>query len=251
MSEFRSLSVIIPAINETDSLREVVRIILATCNHKDLEEFFIVVCDKTTDECLDVIRDLSISGSEIPVRIHKQIRPMLGGAVHDAIEMVKAKHAVYVTADLDTDPAVVKNMINIAKRYPDATVAASRWLTGGGFIGYGHFSKLLNYLFQKWLQVFFFTDLTDITYGFRLFPVWAMLSITWDTHDFPFGVETYLKGLRLGYQFIEVPAVWRVRKQGDSQNSFLKKLKYIRTVLSVRFACKDSIKDQRYAEKVE
>jgi len=56
---------------------------------------------------------------------------MLGGAVRDAIELVKAKHAVYVTADLDTDPNVVKDMIKVAKEYPDATIAASRWRLGG------------------------------------------------------------------------------------------------------------------------
>jgi hypothetical protein len=68
---------------------------------------------------------------------------------------------------------------------------------------------------------------------------------------FSIGMETNLKMLRLGYKIVEVPAIWRIREQGDSQNSFFTKLKYIKTVLKVRFASKDSIKDHSYAEKVD
>ncbi|GEM_PF-237317 len=246
MNEFVSVSVIIPAINETASLKDNVKTVLETCDRGDLEEFFFVVCDKTTPECLAAIRELMNGGCAVPMRLHKQIRPGIGPAVFESLDRIRAKHAVYLAADSDTDAAVVARLIRAAKANPGATVCASRWLPGGGFAGYGAFNKLLNLLFQKWIQLLFFTRLTDITYGFRLFPVWAMKSVTCTSTDFSFGVETYLKCLRLGYEFIEVPAVWRAREQGDSQNSYLTKLKYIKTVFRARFTPKSRLKNPSF-----
>jgi len=242
LEKFSSVSVVIPAIDETDSLRESIEIVLKTCDSKDLEEIFVVVCERTTAECLCVINSLIDMKSEVPVRLYYQVRPGLGAALHESMQQVKGSHVVNIAADLDTDPNVIKDMIQIAKEHPDAVILASRWVKGGGFSGYGHINQALNYLFNKMLQILFFTSVKDLTYGYRFAPVDKTLSIKWDSAGFSIGMETNLKMLRLGYEMIEVPAVWRVRQQGKSQNSFLKKLKYTGTVLKVRFASRASIK---------
>jgi len=251
LDKFSSVSVVIPTINETDSLRESVEIILNTCSHADLEEIFIVVCDRTTTDCLSIINNLMMAAGDVPIRLYTQSRKGLGPALHESMQRVTGSHVVNIAADLDTDPYVIKDMINAAKENPDSIILASRWIKGGGFVGYGRIYKLLNYIFQKLLQILFFTKATDLTYGFKFAPVDKTLSITWESNGFSIGMETNLKMLRLGYKIVEVPAVWRVREQGDSQNSFFTKLKYIKTVLKVRFASKDSIKDHSYAEKVD
>ncbi len=240
MEEFLSVSVIIPAVNETESLRENVETVMRTCAREDLEEILFVVCEKTTPECLKTIGGLMNAGAGLPMTLCRQKRPGIGPAIRESLDRVKAAHAVYLAADTDTDAAVVSAMIEAAKRRPAAIICASRWLKGGGFEGYGRGRVVLNYLFQKMLQVLFFTRLTDLTYGYRLFPVKTLLSVTWEDDSFSFGMETSLKCLRLGCEFCEVPAVWRARCQGKSQNSPTAKLKYIGTVLKVRFARADS-----------
>jgi len=251
LDKFSSVSVVIPAINEMDSLRESVEILLKTCDHNDLKEVFIVVCDRTTPECLSVINNLIASADDVPIRLYTQIRKGLGPALHESMQRVTGSHVVNIAADLDTDPHVINDMIIIAKNNPDAIILASRWIKGGGFVGYGRIYKILNYIFQKFLQIMFFTKATDLTYGFKFAPVDKTLSITWESNGFSIGMETNLKMLRLGYKIVEVPAIWRVREQGISQNSFFTKLKYIKTVFKVRFASKDSIIDHNYAEKVD
>lgn len=250
MGKFSSVSIVIPAINETESLRENVEVILQTCEHKDLKEFFIVICEKTTDECIHVIKSLTALESDIPIRLYHQNRPGLGSALYESMQQVTGSHVVNMAADLDTDAYIIKDMIEASKENPDAIVLASRWIKGGGFEGYGRIYKVLNYIFQKILQILFLTKLTDITYGFRLAPVDKTLSVTWEAKGFSIGMETNLKMLRLGYKIIEIPTVWRVRDQGKSQNSFFKKLKYILTVLKVRFSSIDSIKCDSCKEKV-
>lgn len=240
LDKFSSVSVVIPAIDETDSLRESIEIILGTCDLKDLNEIFIVVCERTTSECLRVINSFIESGKEVPVRLYYQTGPGLGSALYESMQRVKGSHVVNIAADLDTDPYIIKDMIRIAKKYPDAVILASRWTKGGGFAGYGRVNKILNYLFNKMLQLLFFTKVTDLTYGYRFAPVDKTLSVKWESTGFSIGMETNLRMLRLGYKIIEVPAVWRKREQGDSQNSFFIKLKYIGTVLKIRFSTKTS-----------
>ena len=251
MGKFSSVSVVIPAIDETDSLRESIEIILKTCDQNDLKEIFIVVCERTTLECLRVIDNFVASESVVPIRLYSQARPGLGSALHESMLRVAGSHVVNIAADLDTDPFVIKDMIKVAKEHPEAIILASRWIKGGGFVGYGFVNKVLNHIFNMMLQILFFTKVNDLTYGFRFAPVDKTLSVKWESAGFSIGMETNLKMLRLGYKIVEVPALWRVREQGDSQNSFFTKLKYIITVFKVRFASKESIKDYSYAEKVD
>lgn len=249
MNTFSRVSVVIPTINETDSLRESVEILINTCNNKDLEEILVVVCERTTPECLRTIDSLSGISKEVPVIVYKQVSPGLGCALHEAMQRVKGSHVVNIAADLDTDPRVVKDMITVAKVHPEAVILASRWVKGGGFSGYGRIHKTLNFVFNKILQILFFSDVKDLTYGYRFAPVDKTLSVKWESTGFSIGMETNLKMLRLGYEFIEVPAVWRAREQGESQNSFFTKLKYIKTVLRVRFARLATLKNPNYVEK--
>lgn len=249
MNTFSRVSVVIPTINETDSLRESVEILINTCNNKDLEEILVVVCERTTHECLRTIDSLSEISKDVPVIVYTQVLPGLGCALHEAMQRVRGSHVVNIAADLDTDPRVVKDMIAVAKEHPEAVILASRWVKGGGFSGYGRIHKTLNFAFNKILQILFFSDVKDLTYGYRFAPVDKTLSVKWESTGFSIGMETNLKMLRLGYEFIEVPAVWRAREQGESQNSFFTKLKYIKTVLRVRFARLATLKNPNYVEK--
>jgi len=242
LDKFDSVSIVIPTINETDSLRDNIGIILNTCDHKDLEEILIIVCERTTPECLSVIDSICASGYDIPVKLYSQIRPGLGCALHEAMQQVKGSHVVNMAADLDTDPLVIKEMIRMAKEHPGAVILASRWVEGGGFVGYGSINKFLNLVFNRALQLLFFTKVKDLTYGYRFAPVDKTLSVKWESTGFSIGLETNLRMLRLGYELIETPAVWRVREQGDSHNSFLTKLKYMRTVFNIRFSSRNANK---------
>lgn len=241
---------VVPAINETDSLKDNIDLVLSSCNHKDIREFILVVCERTTAECLSVIRSLCAENHDVPFILYYQRSPGLGSAVFEAVQQANGSHVVNIAADLDTDPTVIKDMIRIAKKHPDAIILASRWQKGGGFEGYGGFSKLLNYVFQKLLQILYRTNIKDLTYGYRMGPIDKLLSVTWESTGFPIGTETNLKFLRMGYEIIEIPAVWREREQGDSQNSFLTKLKYIPVVLKIRFAPLDSLKSDGMGKKM-
>jgi uncharacterized protein (TIRG00374 family) len=229
---FESVSIILPVINETVSLRQTVDSIMES-SPSDVREFIIVVCKKTTPQSLAAIDDIVARLGSL-VRVHWQKLPFLGGAMREAFDLAAGTHVVMMASDLETDPACVPLLIARVKQYPDAIVTASRW-QGGGFVGYSRVKLIANWAFQKIFSALYLVELSDMTYGYRIFPTRLVQAIRWDELRHPFLFETLVKPLRLGVQVFEVPAVWRARQDGESQNTFLRNFEYFRTGLRCRF----------------
>jgi hypothetical protein len=71
-----ALSVILPVIDETTSLRETVRILLAE-NSDVISEILLIVCKRTTQQALDVCLALTRENPQV-IRTCSQKRPYLG-----------------------------------------------------------------------------------------------------------------------------------------------------------------------------
>ncbi|MCL2495732.1 MAG: glycosyltransferase family 2 protein [Oscillospiraceae bacterium] len=238
---FQSATILLPAVNETYSMRETVDTLLATCDKSDLRELFIVLCDRTTPACAAAAEGIRDMGCGVPVVIYYQQRPFVGMAIREAFERARGSHAVLMSTDLETDPRLVARMIAQAKKNPDAVVTASRWIRGGGFRNYSKLKLVLNYIFQKSIGIFFLTRCTDLTYGYRLFPTALVQSIRWEEEKHPFFLETILKPLRLGVRVIELPVKWEARTEGASQNTFFQNFKYFKTAWHIRWMKKEDI----------
>jgi hypothetical protein len=242
MSNHVSASIVLPAINETYSLKQTVEIILNTCRREDICEFFIVLCSKSAPECVMAAHDIHQQvNSNVPVRIYYQKKPFIGAAMQEAFDLVKGTHVVMMSTDLETDPRLVAPFIEKVKEKPDAIVTASRWVRGGSFRGYSPLKLLANFVFQKAIALMFFSKLTDLTYGYRIFPTSLVQRIRWEEAKHPFFLETALKPLRTGTKFYQIPAQWEARTEGESQNSFFKNFAYFRVAFKVRFMSKSKI----------
>ena len=68
-----------------------------------------------------------------------------------------------------------------------------------------------------------------------------MKSINWEELKHPFFLETALKPLRLGVKFVEVPAKWKARTEGESVNGFFANFMYFRTAWHNRFMRPENI----------
>lgn len=239
---FQNLSVILPAMDETYSLMQTVDTILSTCKREDLAEIIIVVCDRSTPGCLQTAEKIEEKyGKYLPVVIHHQIKPFVGGAVQEGMNMSKGSHVVLMSSDLETDPNLIKEFIRLEKEKPDGIVTATRWKRGGGFSGYNRVKLVANCIFQRLIAFLFGSGLSDITYAYRIFPRKLMTDIKWEELKHPFFLETALKPLRLGVEFVEIPVRWTARTEGVSQNSFWANFKYFKTAWHVRFMKREDI----------
>jgi hypothetical protein len=229
-----NVTIILPAMDETWSLRETLTQIESTCR-SDVVQYLIVVSPKfTTTACREVAEALV---SEVPGRVQllEQRLPFLGGAIRDGFEVSRGSHVIMMSSDLETDPATVPRLIAEAKMHPKAIITATRWKSGAGFEGYDSLKLFLNKIFQAFFALLYRVRLTDLTYAFRIFPTELMRSIRWEELKHPFLFETLIKPLRLGVEVVEVPSTWRVRAEGVTHNSFFTNFVYFRTGLKTLF----------------
>jgi hypothetical protein len=234
VSTFSDVTVILPAVTETDSIDETATI-LKESSDADIAQVLVVVCDRTTPETMARCEALrSWFGDR--VQIHHQRLPYLGGALREAFDLTTASHVIMMATDLETDPRLVPAMIDIAKQRPGVIITASRWAEGGGFSGYGQVRVAANWVFQRLTSLLYRTPLTDATFGYRLFPTAVVQSIDWEGSRHEFLLETVLKPLRLGVEVVEIPTFWTPRPDGESQNSLATQARYIRTLVTNRLA---------------
>jgi hypothetical protein len=238
-SSFGSVTVILPVMTETESLIKTVDIILSMCR-PNLREFLIVVCERTKPESMSAVRSLERRFGDL-VFVHNQHLPFLGGAMREAFELAHGTHVIVMASDLETDPTDVRKMIDEACKQPDAIITASRWRKSGSFEGYNFVKLLANWVFQRFFSILYSTNLSDLTYGYRLFPTRLVQAIQWEELRHPFLFETIIKPLRLGVPIVEISTAWKARVEGKSQNTFIRNFAYFRTGLKARFIPKASI----------
>jgi hypothetical protein len=138
---------------------------------------------------------------------------------------------------LETDPDALPEMVAAVEKGADIA-ATTRWRDGVRFDGYGLVKLVLNYLFQNFFRLLYWTSLTDLTYAYRIYRTEIVRKIVWEEMRFPFLFETIIKPLRLGYSVVEIKAPWKSRREGVSHNSFWQTADYVRVGLRVRFASK-------------
>jgi glycosyltransferase involved in cell wall biosynthesis len=221
-----------PVMDETVSLRETVQIVMEE-NGADIHEIVCVVSKVTTREALAVCRELEAAHPGI-VWTRQQRLPYLGGALQDAFAWSTGSHILLMASDLETDPHTAKPLIAAARKGWDI-VATTRWKEGGGFDGYNPVKYAANWLFQKAIGALYRTELTDLTYGFRIWRAEVLRNHDWREFRHPFLLECLLGPLLRGASATEIPVFWRGRKEGESHNPFWRNFLYFRIAFRLRF----------------
>lgn len=233
------ISFILPATDETFSLKETVQKIEAQLPAHEREYLIVTHPRLSTPACRQTIEKLRREyGKEIVT--FDQTLPGIGGAIRDCIARARGEAIVLMAADLETDPAVLPAMLSALEG--NDVVATSRWLGGARFSGYDPLKLILNFLFQHFFRLLYFTPLTDLTYAYRIYRAPVLKSIRWEESGFPFLFESILKPLRLGFSIAEVEAPWRARREGVSHNSFMQTFAYAWTGLRMRFQKVDKMR---------
>ena len=238
--KLESVTIILPVINETTSLRQTVDIIRQEVDPKLLRELLIIVCKKTTPEARRLVDQLKAQSPELVV-VHDQKLPFLGGAMREAFDLARGTHCIMMASDLETDPHDVRVLIAEEQKGPGGIVTATRWRGGVRFEGYSKIKLVCNWIFQRSFSILYGVRLSDMTFAYRIFPTRLVQAIHWEELRHPFLFETLVKPLRLGVPVTEVPSAWRARTEGESQNPFFRNFVYFRTGLRARFCSRRSL----------
>lgn len=234
----KSVSIIIPATDEVRSLQKTVEEIETLLLDRELQVLIVTHGRLTTPECRNMIDSLRVKYPEIETFV--QQTPGIGGALRDSFKRCTKDCAVIMSADLETDPAILPAMLLAIESGVDV-VATTRWRGGARFTGYSPIKLVLNFLFQRTFRVLYRTDLTDLTYAYRVYRADVLKRIHWEETGFPFLLESILKPLLLGYRIIEIEAPWHARSEGASHNSFAQTAFYTWTGLRLRFQARNKM----------
>ena len=235
----KKISVTLPATDEPVSLVQTVEMVKELLPEYILE-FIIVTHPKiSTPECKQAARDL-VQKYPNEVEAFEQTKPGLGGAIQEAFTKCTGDYTVLMSSDLETDPAALPEMMKKMEEGYDIA-ATTRWQGGVRFNGYDPIKLVLNFCFQQFFRLLYWTKLTDLTYAYRVYRTDIVKRIRWEENGFPFLFETLLKPLRLGYRTAEVKAPWIARTEGASHNSFSQTLKYVHIGLRLRFQPKSKM----------
>ena len=240
MAEFQNATIMMGAVDETDSLRETVLEVLRLCDHRDLREIIIGYSQHITPDCKAVVDEIAAMESDVPVVTFMQHKKGIA-ALTEMIDIARGSHCILLASDMAMDLRCVADMIEGAKRDGDTIYSASRWLKGCTFYEYNRLKRVLNFAAQQFLKLLFHAKITDFTNPYQIVPTEVYQSIKWESMGFPILIEMVLKPLRLGYRFVEVPTNCYSRKQGKSNNSFKQTALYLKTALHVRFMKKQDM----------
>jgi hypothetical protein len=119
---------------------------------------------------------------------------------------------------------------------PMTIISASRWIPGGGFVGCGKVRLMLNHAFQRVCSTLTTLQITDFSYGFRMFPVWVLQSTDWKETDHAFVIESLLIPAFRGVSVREVPAVWTARRDGVRRCRFWQYARYLPALFRIMAA---------------
>jgi glycosyltransferase involved in cell wall biosynthesis len=234
-----SVSIIMPVMDETVSLRETVDIVMNENRPEDIHEIICVVSKFTKPGSLRVCEELAVAYPKL-VWTRQQVKPYLGGALQDAFAWSTGSHILLMASDLETDPHAAKALIDEARTGCDI-VATTRWKKDGGFAGYNPVKLMANWLFQKTIGLLYRTNLTDLTFGYRIWRTETLRGHQWQELRHPFLLECLLRPLLRGASSKEISVKWKARKEGESHNPFWRNFLYFRIALKLRWQAKNQL----------
>jgi hypothetical protein len=219
-----SISIILPILNEINSLKKTLSII----NKIKVDKEFIVIYSKklTNNSVKNEINSLKKKYKNF--KCFKQIKPFVGGAIDLGIIKAKKKHIALMASDMETNPYELKNMINVSSKNNNCIISADRWISNKGFSDYGVIKFLANFTFQKLLKIFFNYKILDFTFAYRIYPKKALKNYRIKELRHGFALETLLAPMKKGFSVITLPAKWKKRVEGNSSITIESYISYLR-----------------------
>ena len=219
-----SISIILPILNEINSLKKTLIIL----NKIKMEKEYIIIFSKklTNKNVCNQIFNLKKKYKNL--KYFPQKKPFVGGAIDLGITKASKNHIAIMASDLETNPLELNKMIKISSKNLDCIVSADRWISAKGFNNYGIIKFLANFIFQKLLIFYFNYKILDFTFAYRVYPKRALKGFKIKELRHGFALELLLVPMKMGFKVITVPAKWKKRVEGYSSITIKSYLSYLK-----------------------
>ena len=216
-AETRSVWLIVPTYNEAPNIErlvESVRKVLPASRR------IAIVDDSSPDGTGKIADRLAAEQDDVEV-IHRPRKEGIGPAYLDAFKRALEEGAevvVQMDADFSHDPAYLPRLLD-ASRTADL-VLGSRYVPGGGVTEWGPLRRLISRAGSTYARAILGLSVRDLTGGFKCYRRSVLEAIDLDSvasRGYAFQVEMTYRAIRAGFEVVEVPIVFRDRREGISK----------------------------------
>jgi len=198
------VSIILPAYNEQDTIREVIHKIAELPIDKEI----IVVDDASTDLTADEVRK---SNTEI-VHITQPHNQGKGAAIRAALQVAQGEVCIIQDADLEYDPSEIPQLIQPVLDGNEDVVYGSRF-----FNGMNRRMALPNRIVNKLLvwavAALFFRRISDEATCYKAVRTSVLRDMHLECERFEFCPEVTAKAIRMGKRIKELPISYEPRSK--------------------------------------
>ena len=210
---------ILPTYNEAENLE---RIVPAVLEQLPPSRHVLVVDDNSPDGTGEIADRLAAADGSVAV-LHRNRKEGLGPAYLAGFRVALgggARRIVEMDADFSHDPVYLPELI-AATEHADLAIG-SRYIPGGGVTEWGPTRRFISRGGSAYARVVLGLPVRDLTGGFKCFRREVLESIDLDTIEargYAFQVETTYRAIRAGFRVVEVPIVFKDRRDGNSKMS--------------------------------
>jgi dolichol-phosphate mannosyltransferase len=211
--------VILPTYNEAANLERVVGAVL---EQLPADGRILIVDDNSPDGTGEIADRLAEPDGAVSV-LHRERKEGLGPAYlagfHVALDG-GAQRIIEMDADFSHDPAYLPQLIE-ATETADLAIG-SRYVPGGGVTDWGPMRRFISRGGSAYSRLALGLRIHDLTGGFKCFRREVLEAINIDTIEargYAFQVEITYRVIRAGFSVVEVPIVFRDRREGTSKMS--------------------------------
>jgi dolichol-phosphate mannosyltransferase len=209
--------VILPTYNEAENLE---RLVAAIRDRLPEVSRVLVVDDNSPDGTGEIADHLAAEHPNVEV-LHRARKQGLGPAYIAGFGQALAGGAeliVEMDADFSHDPAYLPQLLRAAE---DADlVIGSRYVPGGGVTEWGPLRRFISRGGSAYARTALGLDVRDLTGGFKVIRREVLETIDLDAIDslgYAFQVEVTYRAIRTGFRVVEIPIVFRDRREGSSK----------------------------------
>lgn len=202
-----TLTVIIPAYNEENTILKIVEKVKAV----DIDKEVIVVDDASTDSTPQLLATLK-DDPQIKVITHAKNMGR-GAGLKTGLAQARGLITIFQDADLELDPSNFPKLVEPILEGEAEVVFGSRFL-GKGFIqGMGFMAYIGNAILTQLTDWFFKANLTDVLTMFQVTKTEIFRKIDIQSDRWGSTIEITAKFLKNGYKVYEVPVEYIPRRK--------------------------------------
>ncbi len=233
---FESLTVIIPASNETDTLKRTVEGVLKSGAYDDISRIILFLKSHTCPGA-EVAKQIMEESRCDKMEIVIQKTATYDTAFAEIPHLVKSSHFIILVSDGEMDPKTIEDLVPIAKAKPSAVVCGSKWHKDSVVENASFIRSLGSKAVNRFAALVFGVKATDIFSIFQIYPLELYKKTNANLSEYT------LIPLRMGVEYIEIPTSYRREKNRESTFNFRGLLglafMHISSIFKVRFTPKN------------